>query len=527
MSVNKVNYLSHIKILIKFVINPYDAMRKLLLILLITLPMNTGQAQKTTQATRRPPAVAGSFYASDPTVLLKDLESMFSMDLPSRTGGTLLALIAPHAGYSYSGKVAASCYTQADAKKSYKNIFIIGNSHRFAFEGAAIYRSGNFETPLGEVPVNLELAGKLFKQHKVFIDHDAAHLSEHSLEVQLPFLQYYLEKDFQIIPILLGTHSTAICRKLAAALQPYLNDDNLFVISADFSHYPDYSTANIVDMNTANAILSKDPGNFLAALRQNEEKNIPNLATSACAWPSILTLMYMTRDDAENLTYELILYQNSGDAGIGDKSRVVGYCAIAVSRQDMQKENSFILSEEDKRVLMEIARTTLESYIERGKIPRVDNPDCSPSLQAHTGVFVSIYKNGQLRGCIGRFMPEKPLYEVVRDMTISASTKDYRFKPVNAGELDEIDIEISVLTPPVRISDLSEIQLGQHGIYIKKGSNSGTFLPQVATQAGWNLEEFLGHCAKDKAQIGWDGWKDAEIYTYKALVFKEGEIIKK
>ncbi|MFC2115701.1 AmmeMemoRadiSam system protein A [Bacteroidota bacterium] len=180
-----------------------------------------------------------------------------------------------------------------------------------------------------------------------------------------------------------------------------------------------------------------------------------------------------------------------------------------------------MLSEENKKTLLEIARKTIETFIETGKTLPLNNADYSPSLQAHNGAFVSLHKKGQLRGCIGRFMPEKPLYEVVRNMSIAASTRDHRFKPVKAGELDEIELEISVLTPPQRIYDPSEIQLGKHGIYIKKNSNSGTLLPQVVIETGWNLEEFLGHCSRDKAHIGWDGWRDAELYTYEALVFKE------
>jgi len=185
-----------------------------------------------------------------------------------------------------------------------------------------------------------------------------------------------------------------------------------------------------------------------------------------------------------------------------------------------------MLNTEDKKDLLEIARLTLDNYIGKGKIQPVNNDNYSAVLETHTGAFVTLQKNGNLRGCIGRFQPDQPLYQVVRDMTISASTKDYRFKPVTPAELEEIELEISVLTPLVRIQDPSEIMLGLHGIYIKKGSNSGTFLPQVATQTGWTLEEFLGHCARDKAQIGWNGWKDAEIYTYEALIFSEHEFSK-
>ena len=511
------------KFLFKFVTNLNPMLRPVIyiMILLLTLAGHVGAQEKT-----RPPAVAGSFYSADPDALRKDLEFLFNRALPGSSPGQVLAIIAPHAGYPYSGEVAASSYKQVDAKKSYKNVFLIGSSHRFAFEGAAIYQSGNFETPLGVVPVNQDLAQELTKNESTFIKHEQAHLSEHSLEVQLPFLQYYLEKDFKLVPILLGTRSQRTCQKIARALEPYLNEDNLFVISADFSHYPEYSRATEVDIKTAKAICSNSTCEFLSTIDENEEKNIPNLATSACAWPAILTLMYMTEQKTDDISYKLVQYQNSGDSRQGDKSRVVGYCSIAVSNQGSKNEARFMLSTEDKKDLLEIARLTLDNYIRKGVAPSVNNDHYSVALETHAGAFVTLQKNGNLRGCIGRFQPNQPLYQVVRDMTISASTKDYRFKPVTTAELEEIELEISVLTPMVRIQDPSEILLGLHGIYIKKGSNSGTFLPQVATQTGWTLEEFLGHCARDKAQIGWNGWKDAEIYTYEALIFSEHEFNK-
>jgi AmmeMemoRadiSam system protein B/AmmeMemoRadiSam system protein A len=474
-----------------------------------------------TQVKTRPPAVAGSFYSADPDILRKDLEFLFTRALPGSPGAQVLAIIAPHAGYPFSGEVAASSYRQVDSNREYKNVFVIGSSHRYTFEGAAIYQTGDFETPLGVLPVNHELAVELTKKEPVFIKDERAHQSEHSLEVQLPFLQYYLEKDFKLVPILLGTHSPNTCQKIARALEPYLNEDNLFVISSDFSHYPEYRSATEVDIKTAKAICSNSTVEFLSAIDENEEKNIPNLATSACAWPAILTLLYMTEQKKDDISYKLVKYQNSGDSPHGDKSRVVGYCSIAVSNTGSKTEARFMLSKEDKKDLLDIARLTLDNYIGKGTVPSAKNNRYSAALKTHTGAFVTLHKNGNLRGCIGRFQPDLPLYQVVRDMTISASTKDYRFKPVTPEELEEIELEISVLTPLVRIQDPAEIKLGLHGIYIKKGAQSGTFLPQVATQTGWTLEEFLGHCARDKAQIGWNGWKDAEIYTYEALIFSE------
>lgn len=480
----------------------------------------------------RKAAVAGSFYSSDPEVLRADLRKLFSQAKPCTSTGNVLAIISPHAGYVFSGIVAASAFNQIDKNKKYDNVFVIGSSHRVAFNGAAIYNKGNFETPLGVVKVNLELASKLIDDHDVLIYHDQAHTNEHSLEVQLPFLQFLLKDNFQIVPILLGTHSADICFKIAEALSPYLNEKNLFVLSADFSHYPDYKNACTVDRQTAEAILSNSVEKFADAINTAMEKNIPGLETCLCAWPAVLTLLFMTENDPE-IDVHLIEYRNSGDSEVGEKTRVVGYNAISFTKpagtslkkskedKNMTIDKDFVLSDNEKKILLGIARNTLDQYIQLRQVPEINTSGFTANLFENAGAFVTLNKDGQLRGCIGRFNPDEPLYQVVQDMTISSSTKDYRFTPVTPPELDKIQIEISVLTPMQKIENIDEIELGRHGIYIRKGFQSGTFLPQVAEKTNWTVEEFLGHCARDKANIGWDGWKDAELFIYEAIIFSE------
>lgn len=185
------------------------------------------------------------------------------------------------------------------------------------------------------------------------------------------------------------------------------------------------------------------------------------------------------------------------------------------------EHKNFELKETEKQQLLKVARNTLTAYIKNGNTPKMDESELSPALKTACGAFVTLHKNNQLRGCIGRFGAQEPLYKVVQDMTISSATQDNRFNPVENDELDDIDIEISVLTPMKKIDDVKQIELGKHGIYIQKGFASGTFLPQVANDTGWNLEEFLGHCARDKAHIGWDGWRDADVFTYEAIIFEE------
>jgi hypothetical protein len=232
----------------------------------------------------------------------------------------------------------------------------------------------------------------------------------------------------------------------------------------------------------------------------------------------VLTLLNITEN--REFEFEKILYQNSGDAkDYGSKNRVVGYWAIAVYR----KENAFSISREEKKELLEKARNSISVFVRTGKKGNPVPPLSSGILNEITGAFVSVYINGKLRGCIGGFAQEKTLNDLVQQMAVSASC-DRRFTEINSEELENMELEISVLSPLKKIGSVNEIELGKHGIYIKKEFSSGTFLPQVAAKTGWNLEEFLGHCARDKAGIGWDGWKTADIYTYEAIIFRESSI---
>ncbi len=474
----------------------------------------------------REPVVAGSFYPDNPESLKMMLESLFARSETVKTYNDVLAIISPHAGYPYSGKVAASAFDQIDTDKSYENIFILAAGHRVIFNGASIYNVGDYITPLGKVKVNRKLANELIEQHKIFVYHPDAHKAEHSLEVQLPFLQYKMTKDFKIVPIVTGTQNMNDCKKIAAALKPYFNENNLFVISTDFSHYPAYNDAIKVDKKTGDAILANSVNRVIDAISENESAHIENLATSMCGWPAVISLLYITQDMPDvNIIH--VDYQNSGDE-TRDKSRVVGYHAIAFERIKTKNmsENHFKLTDEEKLKLLEIARITINEYLESGKMPDIDAEKITPEMREHCGAFVTLHLEGALRGCIGRFSANEPLYEIVQKMAVAAATEDHRFSPVQPEEMNKIDLEISVLTPMKKIKSIDEIEMGRHGIYIKKGFATGTFLPQVAQETGWAKEEFLGYCSRNKAGLGWDGWKDADIFVYEALVFGEKEFKK-
>jgi hypothetical protein len=245
-----------------------------------------------------------------------------------------------------------------------------------------------------------------------------------------------------------------------------------------------------------------------------------------CGWTSGLTLLYLSESDS-NLSYKMLDYCNSGDSDYGDKERVVGYHAIVLynrdNKQDNSKDqaNSFSFSKEEKKKLFEIARMSINNRLSENKRIELNSKSMPEKLKKNYGAFVTLKINGNLRGCIGRFISSDPLYEVVSASAISSAFEDPRFSPLTKDEYPKTDIEITVLGPLQKISGPDEIILGKHGIYIKKDFRSGTMLPQVAIEQGWSVEQFLGYTSRDKAGLGWDGWKSAELFVYEGVVLEE------
>jgi AmmeMemoRadiSam system protein B/AmmeMemoRadiSam system protein A len=468
--------------------------------------------------TNRKPAVNGLFYPDQPEELRTELALYFTRAVKPQKYSDIRALIVPHAGYSYSGEVAAQAYQQLNVNQTFENIFILAPSHHVAFNGASVFSTGNYETPLGTVDVNIELCNQLINKHSIIGFIPEAHSQEHAIEVQLPFLQYHLKKSFKLVPILIGTHDLDQLNKLAACLKPYFTDKNLFVVSSDFSHFPNYEDAIIADMNMADGIEKNKVDEVLKSVNLNKKLKIENLATSACGLSAILTLMFLSADD-KNLRYTGIKYQNSGDAPKSNPNRVVGYWAFTLTNQPLSYKQ--LLTDDDKNTLLSIARKSIFEYLKNEEVTELPKQNYNDTLKQTMGIFVSLHQGKNLRGCIGRFETIEPLYQLVQEMAIAAATNDKRFKPVTMDELDELSIEISVLTPLKKIHTKEEIEIGRHGIYIKQGLYHGTLLPQVATENNWSVDEFLGYCAKNKARIGWDGWKTAELFTYEAIIFSE------
>lgn len=476
----------------------------------------------------RESVVAGRFYPGTSKDLSSEIKTLSAnasqlTKLTLQSDEELLALVSPHAGYVFSGTVAASAFNLLKGSRKIKRVFLIGSSHSTFFDGASVYYEGYYSTPLGKLAIDNEVALKLLEHKKVFSYNKNAHAQEHCLEVQLPFLQDSLEDKSKIVPILLGTHSKETIKKLAEILLPYFGSpENLFVFSTDLSHYPSYNDAFKIDKLTIDSVCSNDPEIFLDQIHENELLQIPNLSTSMCGLTSILTLLFMTHSMSD-VVYKPILYQNSGDIALyGDKSRVVGYQSIAILRKTEKPVKGFALNQQEKNSLLSIARNSIKDKLS-GSNNTQDTQSIPKSLSENMGAFVSVYVQGELRGCIGRISSEDALFRTVKNMAIASSSSDSRFSPIREDELDNMQIEISVLTPLKRITSPEEIIPGKHGILIKKDFLSGTFLPQVATKTGWSAEEMLCECSERKAGLGKYGWKDAEIYTYEAIVFSEND----
>ena len=484
----------------------------------------------------RPATQANRFYTGDARELSEEVDSFLALHRNDTKYNNVAALIVPHAGYYFSGNVAASAYMAIDPKKQYKRIFLLGPSHHEWLDRASVNTEADYyATPLGNVKVDHETAVALTNTDitdSVFRYRPEAHDREHCLEVQLPFLQRFFTQEMpSIVPIVISTNDYDKLKRMAEALKPYFTDENLFVISSDFSHYPSYEDAYEVDAMTGKAIETGDVEEFIATINANARSGKRNLQTSACGEFAISAMMLMLDQQYE---VKHLMYQNSGDVDNHDHSRVVGYHSFAILRKDSNssgltrlqrhtlKERTntdFSLSAEDKKMLKEIAFQSIKDSLNGKPIAQPPLTSYLSPLTSKCGAFVSLHKHGHLRGCIGHFGEDYPLHEIVAEMARAAAFEDPRFMPVTRDELNDLDIEISVLTPMRRIQSLDEFELHRHGIYIKKGYRSGTFLPQVADEVNWTKEEFVGHCSQDKAGLGWDGWRDAELYVYEAIVF--------
>ena len=469
----------------------------------------------------RPMAVAGTFYPADPKELGSTIDGFLAKAAPAPEPG-LVALVAPHAGYIYSGPVAAYSYALLKGRK-YDRVVVVAPSHYEAFGFTSVYDGAAYLTPFGQVPVDQAFAAKLAKASPTIklsgVGHTpSAEQPEHALEVQLPFLQRTIGQ-FQVVPVVMGNQDYEACRALGVALAKLVQGSNtLIVASSDLSHYHTYDEAVAEDHKTLNAIAEYDYFDMA--------RNFSSRVWEACGGGPIVAVMIA----AERLgatQAKVLHYANTGDV-TGDHSRVVGYGAVALVKGGgaAKAEGApFSLTGAEKAALLKIARQSVETSVRTGK-PYEAASGGLEALGRERGAFVTITKNGQLRGCIGYVAPIKPLYITVRDVARMAALNDGRFRPVAVSELGSLQYEISVLSPLRRVMDVQEIRLGQDGVLIHTSDHEGLFLPQVATEEKWDRATLLEEVCY-KAGLTARAWQDsaADLFRFTALVFNESKAV--
>jgi len=479
-----------------------------------------GESSAQAREYHRSPAVAGQFYPKDKQKLEEMVQGFLDnakeAEIPY---GKLQAIVVPHAGLIYSGQVAAYAYSLLRDKRI-ETVIMVGPSHYVRLPGASVFAKGEFETPLGNVPIDSELAQALMKQDReLFSFNPEDQAREHSLEVQLPFLQVVLPNT-SIVPIMMGPQDSATVRRVADAITKVLQESDkrvLLLASTDWSHYHPRSEARRLDEEGINTVTMLNPAKLLYKLRYKK--------TEACGGgPVAAVLMTALKLGAD--WARVLRYGDSGDVS-GDISAVVGYASIAIgtakeidvplSVEKPQRK----LSAKERRRLLEIARSSIDGFLRHGEEPSFDVSE--RKLTELGAAFVTLEKNGRLRGCIGYTTPERPLYQTVSECAIMAATQDRRFPRLTQDELQEIQIEISVLSPFKKVDSIDEIVVGLQGLYLKKGERRGLLLPQVATDWKWNRREFLENVCR-KSGLPIDAWKEgADIYVFSAEVFGEGE----
>jgi len=464
---------------------------------------------------------AGHFYPADKTVLIQIIDKYLSSTEKNSIKGRISAIIVPHAGYPFSAQTAAAAYANID--EDYQTVVIIGPSHRSYINGAAVYDEGFFETPLGNIAIDEELAKEILKASSLFKKNISAHTNEHSLEVQLPFLQRKLKSGFKILPVLINEDSPEELAKMGEIIAQALKGKKaLIVISSDLSHYPEHKTAKLIDESVIFSLSTLNPTYFLAATEIIFEKGIEKVSTVACGRSAITAGMAAAKtlgaDEFLKLKYADSFDSNPSQSS---SSSVVGYLAGAFVETGKKAEPfKLILSEAEKTELLKFARYSILSEL-KNEDPKFDLQK-NVLFNQPAAIFVTLKDNGALRGCIGGTTVHMTLYDAIFAYSKAAAFADHRFMPVKLAELEKLNIEISILSPLRKINSAEEIVPHNDGVMIVSENKSGLFLPQVWQQIS-KKEDFLHEICVQKAGLEKNCWldKNIELYTFTVDSFKE------
>ena len=468
--------------------------------------------------------VAGSFYPANPDRLANEIKYLLDNAKECQCGGSILSAAVPHAGYAYSANIAAPVFKTLKAVE-FDTIVIIG--HDFGPQSgiiAVLPEYAYFQTPLGNVEVDLELCNALVASDDRIIFNNRVHSEEHSIEVQLPFLQL-THPGVKIVPVLFGEATPENCRLLAELLMENAGERRIFVLSStDLSHYPTDKVARSLDRNTVLFAERYNVNGLCQWQKSGEWENYPGVETPICSAGGLGVAMLWAKMQGGNKVL-VAKRGNSSDAS-GDTDHVVGYASMLFFKGDEASEpadkDSFALSEEAQALLLKVARASIQLRL-LGRQIDLGGQD-SEELRQNAAVFVTLEKKGRLRGCIGTTVAVQPLIEAVADYAVAAAFQDPRFPEVEMQELDDISIEISVLSPMKQVASADEILPGRDGVLVKRGGRSGLFLPQVWEQLP-DKEQFLGYLCAEKAGLPFEAWRDeaTQLFTFTVFSFTDAE----
>jgi hypothetical protein len=486
------------------------------------------RAARPDDADVRAPAVAGQFYPGDGAALRRAVDTLLAHARPA-VAGDVVAVVSPHAGYPFSGQIAADALAQLKGHDP-EVVVVLGANHAAPMgRGFAAYPGRAFRTPLGEVAIDRDVTARLLKSGANVSAAAGPHEGEHSIEVQLPFLQAIAPRA-RIVPIVVGTRDPHDTDRFGRALATALEGRRaLIVASSDLAHYPPAREALDSDRQTLEAIAAFDAATLTAREQGVESGSRGGLVTVACGIGPVLVAMSAARALGA-IRATIVSYANSGDTAIGDPDRVVGYGAVAFHRDaakqaprafgETARAAAGPLSADEKQALLALARDTFTQFLESQTLPLPR--DVPLGLQGRRqGAFVTLKERGQLRGCIGRIVHDGPLPQLVSMVAFEAAFRDPRFQPLGRQELDRVDVEISLLTPPRPVPSARDVFVGRDGVVLRKGGRSAVFLPQVAPEQGWTRDQMLDELCL-KAGLPARCWTEhAELSTFQAEVFGE------
>ncbi len=435
----------------------------------------------------RNPVVAGQFYPGSPGQLRSMIAEMVDEKAAKEE---VIGLVSPHAGYVYSGPVAGAVISRIKFKDTF---IIMGPNHTGYGKPFSIMTAGVWKTPLGSVEIDSELAERILATSRHLEEDFEAHRSEHSIEVQLPFLQYF-KPDIKLVPIVLAYASGEVYQEIGqeiAKAVKELNKEAVIIASSDMTHYESAESARGKDAQAIEAILALDEAELLKRVRE--------LEITMCGYAPAVSLISAAKELGATGA-ELVKYQTSGDVS-GDYSAVVGYAGVIIRETRMSP-------------LTRLAKETVEMYVREGKTPEPEG--LTPEMKEQAGVFVSIHKHGDLRGCIGTFEPmERNVAGEIIANAVSSATRDPRFPPVTPDELADLDYSVDVLTRPEPVESPDQLDPKKYGVIIECGWRRGLLLPDLE---GVDSVDYQIDICRQKAGIGPD--EPVKLYRFEVKRYK-------